>query len=71
MARIKRGVGQRGNSQQPRNPKLVLKIIRLKDEEGMKWRQIAKEVDMSHFGAFETYWRWRNRPWYLNNTENS
>jgi hypothetical protein len=43
----------------PRDPKKVLRIVRLKDEKNMHWRQIGEELGLSHQAPFLLYKRWR------------
>lgn len=50
----------------PRDPALVKKIIRLRDDKDWSWRELAAEVGLSHMAVKDVYVRWRNRPWYLN-----
>lgn len=49
----------RRKSNGPRNPERVLKIVYLKDEKNMRWRQIGEELGMSHQAPFLLYKRWR------------
>jgi hypothetical protein len=43
----------------PRNPEKVLRIVHLKDEKNMHWRQIGEELGLSHQAPFLLYKRWR------------
>jgi len=43
----------------PKNPKQLLRIIRLRDVENKRWRQIGKEMGMTHQGPYTLYKRWR------------
>jgi hypothetical protein len=55
----KRGqVGQPMRTE-PREPEKVIKIIRLRDNENLGWREIGKKMKMSHQGPYLLYQRWR------------
>lgn len=44
---------------QPRDPKKVLEIVRLRDQKNMRWRQIGPHIGESHQGPYLLYKRWR------------
>ena len=44
----------------PRNPDLILEIIRLKDQENHDWRSIGEMLGMTHQAPFLLYKRWRD-----------
>jgi hypothetical protein len=42
----------------PRDPKKILKIIRMRDVENRTWKYISDKLEMSRQGPFELYKRW-------------
>ncbi len=44
---------------EPTDPDLVLEIIRLRDEEKLRWREIAKIYGLSRQAPFLFYKRWK------------
>jgi hypothetical protein len=44
----------------PRNPDRILEIVRLRDVENMRWRQIGEVMELSHQAPFLLYQRWRD-----------
>jgi hypothetical protein len=50
----------RKHGTEPREPSKIMKIIRLRDIENMRWRQIGEQMGMSHQGPYLLYKRWRD-----------
>jgi hypothetical protein len=48
---------------QPRNPKKLLQIARLREKEELQWRDIGPKVGMSGQGACLLYNHWRSLGW--------
>jgi hypothetical protein len=45
---------------EPREPNKVMTIVRLRDKENMRWRQIGDKMGMTHQGPYLLYKRWRD-----------
>jgi hypothetical protein len=43
----------------PRNNKLIQRIIRLREDEGLPWRVIGPRLGLSHQAPYLLYKRWR------------
>jgi hypothetical protein len=44
---------------EPVEPEKVLKIIQMREEQKMCWREIAEHMGMTHQGSYLLYKRWR------------
>jgi hypothetical protein len=52
-----RKIGDFGEA--PGDPKLIQKIIHLREEEGLTWREIGPILKLSHQAPYLLYKRWR------------
>jgi hypothetical protein len=43
----------------PRDPQKILEIVRLRDQQNLKWREIGEAIDDSHQNPYLLYRRWR------------
>ena len=60
-----------GMNVKPRDPDLVLEVIRLKDQERLSWRQIGERLELSHQAPYLLYKRWRHREWVKENNDDN
>ena len=44
---------------EPMNPKRVLKVVRMREIENKRWRQIAEELGLSRQAPFLLHKKWR------------
>jgi hypothetical protein len=45
--------------EEPTNPRMVLRVVRMRELENMRWRQIAEKLELSRQAPFLMHKRWR------------